>query len=177
MGKERGEEADREWGDWRESLEVFGLERLGGGPEREAMPGAEAQQAGKRCRCVYEEGRSRGDVRRGRKHTERRGDDGSKKQRSDASLSFLAPLPPAQHQHCLQLSAQQTTALLPSATGISPSAPTGALTTPSIATPPGVATMQERTLVLPSTQSQWQNSTTAPTRSTMTRCFYAASAT
>ena len=26
--------------------EVFGLERPGGGPEREAMPGAKAQQAG-----------------------------------------------------------------------------------------------------------------------------------
>ena len=82
MGRVRGREKGR--GEVGELfLEGLGLVRPGGGPEEEAMPGAEAQQAGRECRCVYEEGRSQEDVEKRGEHTEREGDDGSKKQRSD----------------------------------------------------------------------------------------------
>ena len=33
--------------------EVFGLGGPGGGPEKEAMPGARARQAEERCGCMY----------------------------------------------------------------------------------------------------------------------------
>ena len=52
----REEGAEGEWGGWRESLGIFGLERPGGGPEKEAMPGAEAQQARGGVGVFYKKG-------------------------------------------------------------------------------------------------------------------------
>ena len=59
---------------------VLGLDRPGGGPEEEAMPGAVAQQArGKVCVCRREENRE-GMLRGERGHTRKEGEDESKRQ-------------------------------------------------------------------------------------------------
>ena len=69
------------------ALEVFGLDRPGGGPDEEAMPGAEAQQAKGKvgvCVCMGEE-IARGSE--GEVNTLRgRGDDESRSQRSDVGI-------------------------------------------------------------------------------------------
>ena len=63
---------------------VFGLVRLGGGPEEEAMPGAMAQQAAEECGCVMRRERSQGEVEREGKHTKWEGGGDGRKSRSDA---------------------------------------------------------------------------------------------
>ena len=70
----------------------FGLERPGGGPGGRAMPGAGARQADKDGGCVMK-GRDReGMWKGGGTHTERKGDDGSRGQRSDDGQPIFAKI-------------------------------------------------------------------------------------
>ena len=65
---------------------VLGLGRPGGGPDEEAMPGAEAQQAEEKvgvCVCVKVR-RSQEGVGRRLSTLRGKGDDGGKSQRGDA---------------------------------------------------------------------------------------------
>ena len=68
-------------GDLEDLFEDFDLDRPGGGPDEEAMPGAEARQAeGKVGVCIWVR-RSQGEVSEGLNTLRGRGDDGGKKQR------------------------------------------------------------------------------------------------